>query len=212
MILAVADGGISRQPQRSGEPGTCPHCAGPVRGKRGPIVIAHWAHLAADGGCDPWAAGESDWHRAWKAWYARRGARIEVTIDHGRQRHRADVICGDGRIVELQHGYLPVAQITAREAFYGPRLVWIYDAREWDGRLHRGRPLGGGWRGLWFKNGGKSLVAHAAPVWLDLGDRMARLTGLGVSDDGSRLLGRIRVCPHPWAPAGPHVTTGRRTA
>lgn len=203
MILAAAADGSIRGPTRSGEPGRCPQCQQPVRGKHGQIVIAHWAHLAATD-CDPWTEPESDWHRAWKRWFLERGDRIEVTLDHGGQRHRADVITTQGVIVELQHRYLPIDQIDEREQFYGEAMCWLYDARAWIDRLHLGRHnLMTGWHGVWFKNGGKSLALHKRPVMFDLGDRLARVRlglverGEWLSEDtwmttGERLIGQIK--------------------
>lgn len=201
MLYAVVDG-----LRRRAEPrlvAQCPSCEGPLIAKCGPIVTWHWAHRAND--CDPWAEPESEWHREWKSvaegqW----GARVEVVARTGASVHRADIVLDSFRVViELQHGYLSVADIEARESFWasaGYRLVWVYDARRFRDRLHFGH------RGFWWKHGAKSMAAHRAPIWWDMGDRLSRVrVGVALNEMGRRVLGRVvETCEParlPWAVA-----------
>ena len=156
MMLATTDRGISRA--EPGLPGACPSCAEPVIAKCGRIVAWHWAHRAGD--CDPWSEPESQWHLGWKA----AAARTEVVISRAGHIHRADIITPTGWVVELQSSFLPVDEIAEREAFYGRRMVWLYNASRWADRLHFGR------KGFWWKHGAKSLAAHRRTVYWHLPD------------------------------------------
>lgn len=63
MMLARDREGYLLEPA-PGAKALCPACRGEVIAKCGDIVTPHWAHRAAD--CDPWAEPESEWHRSWK--------------------------------------------------------------------------------------------------------------------------------------------------
>lgn len=195
-LLARSLDGEVRRPARSAELGHCTYCAAEMRGKVGTIVTPHWAHLA-DVGCDPWAQPESDWHLAWKAELADHGCAVEVAMQRDEVRHRADVVTPTGRVVELQYDYLSAAAIAAREDFYGPMTVWVYDARPWwlSRRLRLGRHLPEEGRGVWFVQGGKSLAAHQRPLVLDLGRRRCALAKFSVVEHGcgERLVGKMFV-------------------
>ena len=95
---------------------TCPSCDHPVVAKCGSIVTWHWAHQArAD--CDPWAEPDSEWHHRWQD--AAPPHQREVIIGN----HRADIVTGDGAVVELQHSTISPEEIAEREAHYG-RMWW----------------------------------------------------------------------------------------
>jgi hypothetical protein len=126
--------------------------------KCGPIVTWHWAHKAGRD-CEPWSEPESAWHLAWKARFRAAGAEIEVPIVRGRCVHRADVMLPGGRVVELQHGFLPASAIRQREAFYGD-MAWLYDAeRFWDRVATGSRADGFRW-----KRPARSMLAHRRPM------------------------------------------------
>lgn len=103
-----------------GAAGTCAGCSGQLIPHCGEIKAWHWSHQAGPD-CDPWHEPESNWHLAWKArfppWCT------EVTLGP----HRADVKV-NGRVVEFQHSSLSVGEIQEREAFYGPRMIWVVDS------------------------------------------------------------------------------------
>jgi competence protein CoiA len=138
-------------------------------GHHGSIRIHHWAHRpGAD--CDPWSEGESDWHLDWKHHARLLGFDVEQTMERDGSKHRADIVCPSGLVIELQHDYLDTNQIEERERFYG-NMIWVYDGAEWweSGRLHFGRQLDQTTHGLWFKNGGPSLAMHRRPVYVHIG-------------------------------------------
>lgn len=62
--------------------------------------------------------------------------------------HRADVIASDGAVVELQNSPLSVGDIRDREAFYGPRMVWLLNGEVFRGNF-RVQRLGAGARFHW---------------------------------------------------------------
>jgi len=161
MLWALNDRG-ERIQASPGASGSCPTCGEPVNAKCGDIIVHHWAHRARSD-CDPWSEPESEWHLGWKRAFETAGADTEVTMRTDDQWHRADVVVGTGTIIELQHGYLPVEQIRAREAFYGAKLVWLYDAH-WIDRVEFYGP-----RQLRWRRPADSMVAHQQPVFWHIG-------------------------------------------
>lgn len=160
-MLALVDG--RRTPASPGGAGTCGDCGGNVDAKCGRVIMWHWAHAARD--CDPWAEPDTRWHQTWQARVP--ADRREITIGN----HRADIIAGDGTVVELQHSYLPPDQIAKREDFYD-RMVWVFDATESyrEERLDvRVRP-GDTYATFRWKHPRKSIAICSRPVLLDLGD------------------------------------------
>lgn len=143
--------------------GRCPICGSTVRAKCGRIVVWHWAHEARDD-CDTWAEPDTLWHHEWQEIAPRH--RREVVIGE----HRADIVTHDGRVIELQHSYLPPEQISAREQHYGHRMAWLFDARDAyadDRLLIRRRSTFDTFR---WKHPRKSIGLCRRPVLLDLGD------------------------------------------
>jgi len=180
MIYATAPDG-SRITATPGADATCPTCLAPTVAKCGRIVVHHWAHEArAD--CDSWAEPVGEWHLGWQEW-APTSCR-EITLGS----HRADLRSPCGHVVELQHSPIPVDHIEARETFYGPRMLWIFDARapyeqdRLDIRTKPGRDI----VTFRWKQPRKSVAECRRRVLLDLGD--------------GRLLDVKRM--HPEAPCG----------
>jgi hypothetical protein len=129
--------------------------------------VHHFAHHRRDdddrAGCDDWAERDTTWHRDWQA-RVPIGCR-EVVIGP----HLADIRTPAGVVVELQHASLTGAQIQEREAFYGPGLVWLFDAR--DPYLQRRLTLAdrGGYVSLRWAAPRRGLRVCHRPVFLDLG-------------------------------------------
>jgi competence protein CoiA len=147
-----------------GAQGTCPGCGEPVRPKCGNVVTWHWAHIGRQD-CDPWAERDTVWHWAWQltvpeAWR-------EIVVGD----HRVDVLASNGTFVELQHSTISVADIRAREAFYG-NMIWIFDAVDAyrKERLEIRRRGGKSYVTFRWKHPRKTLGACRKPVLLDLGN------------------------------------------
>lgn len=157
-----------------GADGTCRGCGSPLSPKCGALVAHHWAHRSAD--CDTWAEPDNRWHLNWQSHAP--PERAEVTIGA----HRADMVTPDGRVVEIQHSTLAVADIQAREQHYG-RMAWIFDARDAyaaDRLLIRPREQ---WAGFRWKHPRKSISACRRPVFLDLdGEQLFRVRRFNVTD------------------------------
>lgn len=119
-LEAIAAGGLIREPDETGELGTCLECGGEMVGRVGAILAPHWAHCD-DTDCVAREPGyESSWHRAWKHRLSMRDWRAEVPMGH----HRADVVHPNGTVVELQYDYQDARVISERESFY-PHLLWM---------------------------------------------------------------------------------------
>lgn len=181
-MLANVDGHLIEATSR--QLGACPGCGAPVRGKDGPIVTAHWAHVAGSD-CDPWSEPESPWHQMWKRSYLHHGMAVEVPMGG----HRADVVTPIA-IVELQHSTLSLVDAHAREAFYGQRMLWLWDMTDpdrWE-RVHFGA------RGFWWKQGSRMQAALRRPVFWhtpDGGVFRVSLNAVLTDDESTRVLGRV---------------------
>lgn len=150
LIASTPTGPIYASP---GITAVCPSCHEPVLPKCGQIVTWHWAHRVGD--CDSWSEPESQWHLWWKS----QAERCEVVMRRSGEHHRADIVTPTGWVVELQAGFLNATQIKKREAFYGRRMVWLYNASDWGERIHHGR------KGFWWKHGAKSMAIHRRPLY-----------------------------------------------
>lgn len=193
MIYAALPDGtrVAADPSLRRADAACPACASPLIAHCGSLVAWHWAHRSSD--CDPWSEPESAWHLAWKqAAETDRRAHVEVVRTVDGETHRADIVLPGGLIIELQHGYLSVEDIAAREQFWGRRLVWLYDADRFRDRIHWGSR-----GGFWWRNGARSMATHQREVWWHI-DNELLLVELRVvtvqAGDGAqkRILGRIR--------------------
>ena len=179
MMLALVDGDRTHaQPKLTGH---CPHCAGEVIAKCGPINAWHWAHKTAD--CDTWAESFTQWHADWQELFPPDSCEISIG------NHRADVRSPTGLVIELQHSHLSADEIRERENHYG-RMLWVFDTidayeqnRLWLRRkrkpgVHWYDDIGGedryepdrGYRSFRWKHPRRSLLHCARPVFLDLGN------------------------------------------
>ncbi len=143
--------------------GVCPGCARPLIAKCGEIVTAHWAHSSGVD-CDPWYdPAAHEWHLEWQRRHPPECSEIVMGP------HRADLVVDD-YVIELQHSPLAVAEIREREAFYGRKLLWIWDARAFASRLsvRKYDPRTGQLSFRW-KHPRKSMFSCTARVWWDLG-------------------------------------------
>jgi len=51
----------------------------------------------------------------------------EVILERGGKRHRADVQIQGELVVEFQNSPISMAEVKAREAFYGSRMAWVFN-------------------------------------------------------------------------------------
>jgi hypothetical protein len=168
--------GLKSLPEK-GFVGVCPSCGETVTAKCGPIVTHHWSHRA-DTECDPWAEKIGPWHLGWQKLVEAHS--MEVVLDP----HRADILGNADVVVELQHSPISVADIAAREEFYG-NMVWLFDATERFYLLNTGK------RTFFSFQRTKHIQHCKKPVFLDFGgtvvqvesftDVMAKLDGYGMS-------------------------------
>jgi len=107
----------------------------------------------------------TEWHWRWQQSVP--PDRREVVMG----KHRADIVTASGGVVEVQHSPISSEGIEAREAFYGDRMAWIFDATapfaagRIDVESRRGE-----WDHIWWKHARRSLEACRRPVLLDLGN------------------------------------------
>lgn len=136
----------------------------------------------------------TQWHLDWQD--AVPPERREVTIG----KHRADIVAPDGTVFEIQHSYLSVDDIQAREEFYGSKMYWVWDVREpheagrmnfksgWGKNRRDGKWVKGTQYLVW-KHARMTIASCRRPVVLDYGgDTLAMLLEpLAVSfDEGGR--------------------------
>lgn len=111
-----------RTAAQPGLKGLCEHCGGAVQAKCGSIVLWHWAHVSLDT-CDSWHEPETLWHRSWKQIFGEHCS--EIRIEKEGTYHIADVLNKDGIVFEFQNSSISGAEIAAREAFYGEKMIWV---------------------------------------------------------------------------------------
>jgi competence CoiA-like predicted nuclease len=153
VMFAIVDG--RKQHALPEQRAQCPNCDGTVVAKCGEIRVWHWAHEAVD--CDPWAEGESEWHLGWK-----KHADVdhtEVVVEKDGKRHRADVLCRNSAVLELQAGAISFDEIRAREDFY-KYMAWLFRV-SWADRLHYGK------KGFWWKGGHVAQTHATKPLFWD---------------------------------------------
>jgi competence CoiA-like predicted nuclease len=205
-MFAINDEG-QRQLAQLGRQGRCPICAEHLTAKSGQIRIWHWVHEAtAD--CDPWAEAESEWHLGWKKHVAPDHA--EVVIEKSGGRHRADVLCPNGAVLELQADAITSDEIRAREDFY-KHMAWLFRAT-WGDRLHYGK------KGFWWKSGSIAQTFATKPVFWDFEEEgIIQEVKLALVDNiqfgrrvGDRIVGRS-VKTYPRAKFAEFIATGRLT-
>lgn len=164
MLYAVTDSDPQADPSPSSR-GRCPSCAGEVIARCGQVNAWHWAHVAGHD-CDSWAEPSTDWHRAYQRMVPRE--RCEVRMGD----HRADLVGMDGFVVELQHSSIAVQEIAEREAHYGKKMMWLFDARAafLKGRLGLRRGNKDDYVNFRWRQPRRSIVACERRVLLDLGE------------------------------------------
>ena len=112
--------------RRTAEPklkGACPVCARPMLPKCGDRVLWHWSHQGKRH-CDVWWENETPWHRAWKARFPEVNREVVQFDQQSGERHVADVKTDAGVVLESQNSPMSIAELRARERFYG-RMLWI---------------------------------------------------------------------------------------
>jgi competence CoiA-like predicted nuclease len=143
--------------------GNCPGCGGEVIAKCGEINSWHWSH-ASRIDCDPWREGESKWHLDWKSKMPLDCCEVVMGA------HRADIVTPSGHIIELQHSSLSPEDVRRREAFYGPKMLWIVDASEFVDNLIIRQPEDKRHVTFRWKYPRKWMFTINRPLFWDLGD------------------------------------------
>lgn len=203
-MFAIVD--EQSQLAQPGRQGRCAICGTQLVAKCGEIRIWHWDHEGDD--CDPWAEAESEWHLGWKKHVASDHA--EVVIDRSGARHRADVLCPNGAVLELQADAITADEIRAREDFY-KHMAWLFRAT-WGDQLHYGK------KGFWWKHGRAAQTLATKPVFWDFEEEgIVQEVKLALVDNiqrgcriGDRVVGRS-VKTYSRAKFAEFISTGRIT-
>lgn len=185
-------------PERRGQ---CPGCDGEVFAKCGEIRIWHWSH-AADHDCDPWSEGESEWHLGWKK--HAEADRTEVVIERNGVKHRADILCINSAVLELQASSISPAEIREREGFY-KYMAWLFRVT-WSDRLHYGK------KGFWWKHGALSQTFITKPLFWHFEEegivQEVKLALVEGNNGGDRVVGRA-VKTYKREQFAEFITTGK---
>ena len=126
MLYAITESKDKIQATKETRRALCPSCNQVMIAKTGDINVWHWAHESLTE-CDPWREGESAWHLSWKSLFPKEW--VEIQIVKGKNRHIADILTSQGKIIEFQKSPISVGQIEERENFYG-NLIWVFDVRD----------------------------------------------------------------------------------
>lgn len=100
----------------------CPLCEKELIPKCGDINVWHWSHKSLTD-CDNWAEGETKWHRDWKAIVKPKFCEVKIG------KHRADIVNGNGIIIELQNSPISTEKIIEREHYY-KNMFWVFNGQE----------------------------------------------------------------------------------
>jgi len=196
-MFALVEG--QRQLAQLGRQGRCALCDASLAAKCGDIRIWHWDHEQTD--CDPWAEVESEWHLGWKKHAAADHA--EVMIEKGTARHRADVLCLNGAVLELQADAITADEIRSREDFY-KHMAWLFRAT-WGNRLHYGK------KGFWWKSGHVAQTFATKPIFWDFEEEgIVQEVKLGLTEN-NRVVGRAAKT-YKRAQFAEFIATGKLTA
>lgn len=103
--------------------GSCIGCGSPMIAKCGTKKFHHWAHKGRLE-CDRWWEPETEWHRDWKNHFPKDWQEVRHLAEDG-EIHIADVKTPRGEVLEFQYSALHPDELAAREAYYGPQMVWI---------------------------------------------------------------------------------------
>lgn len=103
--------------------GTCVLCGKQMVAKCGLKVAWHWAHLGVRH-CDPWWENETPWHKRWKSHFPEPWHEVVRFDSTTGEKHIADVKTPGGVVLEFQNSPMGLAELRAREAFYGD-MVWV---------------------------------------------------------------------------------------
>ncbi len=131
----------------------------------------HWRHQAAahgHPGCP--RAGSPDkamtaWHRGWQESCTDR-ERLEVVIERGSERVRADILTRYGWAVEIQHSSIARSTVRRRERVNNGKVIWLLDAgsptRDGDVTVHDDRLI-------WTASAGLDRIDATTVTVLDRG-------------------------------------------
>ncbi len=84
--------------------------------------------------CDSWWEPETDWHRQWKAHFEDSWHERPMFDAIHNERHRADIRCPSGLVLEFQNSHISPEEIESREKLYGD-MLWVVNGKEFTDRF-----------------------------------------------------------------------------
>lgn len=132
MEFAIVHG--QRTPAQPTITGSCEHCGRRMTAKCGRKIIWHWAH-AGKKYCDPWWENETAWHREWKSYFSEDWREQRRFDCENNEWQIADVLSGDGTVVEFQNSPMPLDELQSREKFY-KKMIWIVNGEKFFSSFH----------------------------------------------------------------------------
>jgi hypothetical protein len=110
---------------------TCPCCDSEIIPKLGDVKIWHFAHKSKND-CADWYKPMTQWHKDWQNFFEPKYREVVHICPETNEKHIADVKNKDGLIFEFQHSNISSKEIISREKFYGDKLYWIIDSRNFN--------------------------------------------------------------------------------
>lgn len=192
--------GGARMEATSNARGRCIGCGAEMIARCGRVRVHHWAHRGKRS-CDQWWENETKWHRQWKSAFPFEWQ--EVIIRSPDAYHIADIQTPNGEIIEFQHSHIGWEELSVREEFYGPRMVWVVDGT----RLKRDRETFmqhiAGMQSFKNRNGTIDFNPHATRigkhwnvsnrlVYLDFGDEHLWRISIGMKGNWQKHIKRFK--------------------
>lgn len=162
------------------------HWVRPLLDDHGYVARCAYFRHSVGSGCPHGSARGGDrmtpWHVAWQL-RCDDLARLEVVVERGETRSRADTVCKDGATaVEYQHSGLDQGTITRRENVWRGRVIWVLDS----GSEDRAGEATLSDRLRWTSTAGLHRRLFRGVVFVDIGDnKLIELPRTGVLPSAS---------------------------
>jgi competence CoiA-like predicted nuclease len=112
----------------------CQCCDSDLIAKCGEIKIWHFAHKTKND-CSSWWKPMTEWHKSWQEQFPKKYREVVHKDPETGEKHIADIKTDDDVIIEFQHSPISIKEIQSRENFYGKKMIWVLDGKNYNYKL-----------------------------------------------------------------------------